>query len=148
MRLRTFLSSLRPPLERLIKAQTLPPQEATALTPDALPQQVRTLQRRTRLLRQDEITQVVTRYQAGATMVELARELDVHRGTIRACLVAQGVVLRSGSSFPTERLQEAVSLYEAGLSTARVAAELGLTQRVVWRALRDAGVVMRDRTGS
>ena len=68
------------------------------------------LQRRIRLLDPDEVAKLVKRYEAGSTMAELARDLGVHRGTVRAHLERQGARLRRGSSFPPEHLPRAVRL--------------------------------------
>lgn len=102
------LSRLPRPLERLLRHKTVTqrghgagPEVATATAPAPV-----TLQRKIRLLQPGEIASLVERYQAGETMVDLARDFGLHRGTVRGHLERQGVRLRRGSSFPPDLLPE------------------------------------------
>ena len=102
--------------------------------------------KRAKWLNPTELNQIVERYQAGATVYELADQFGVNRNTVAGHLKAQGVRLRRTSLTETEMAQ-AIALYATGLSTARVGAQLGRDHSTIWHALRHAGVQLRDAHG-
>ncbi|CAM3665819.1 hypothetical protein NOMA109596_06015 [Nocardioides marinus] len=89
---------------------------------------------------------MVARYQAGATVYELAREFSIARGTASKHLKAAGVTLRCGS-LSAEEIAQAIELYIEGLSLVTVGKELGRDHAAIWRALKAAGIERRDTHG-
>ena len=89
---------------------------------------------------------MVTRYQAGATVYQLAAEFLIHRVTVGKVLRRRGVRLRL-DGLDEGQMDLATSLYGQGWSTARIGARLGVAPSTVWRALTKRGVRMRDTQG-
>jgi len=78
---------------------------------------------------------MVTRYQEGATVYELATEFDCHRTTIAARLKKAGIGMRLQS--PTsEATDSMVRLYASGLSLLEVGKQLGFCANTVRNYLR------------
>ena len=75
-----------------------------------------------RRLSEVELDQLITGYQSGATIYELAEQFGVHRNTVSANLKRQGVGLRFQSLSPTQ-VADAVQFYQEGLSLLRLASE-------------------------
>ena len=102
--------------------------------------------KRAKWLNPTELNQIVERYQAGATVYDLADQFGVRRQTIAKQLKAQGVRLRCTSLTEAE-IARAIELYATGLSTAKVGAQLGRDHSTIWHALKGAGVQLRDTHG-
>lgn len=95
-----------------------------------------------RRLTPEQIKQLVARYQAGATVYELADEFKCDRTTVSKKLKDAGITLRRTP--PTEsQIDEMVRLYESGLSLERTGEKVGFTAHTVLTYLRRRGVQTR-----
>jgi hypothetical protein len=94
-------------------------------------------------LNAEEAKQLVTEYQAGATIHGLARQFNVRRETVRGHLRRHGVERRP-HGFAAASTKEAVRLYGDGWTLARLGHTYGVDPRTVATALRQAGVQIRD----
>jgi transposase-like protein len=94
----------------------------------------------------DELARVVERYEAGATVYELATEFGCHRATIAERLKLAGVTMRHQPT-TIKQVDEIVRLYESGLSMVKVAEQVGVSPRTVFNYLGQRGVVTRDPHG-
>lgn len=91
-----------------------------------------------------KVGQIVTAYETGKTVYELAAEYGCHRVTISAVLKRQGVALRRTS--PTAaQIDEMVRLYESGFSLAKVAERFDVHASTVLTQLRKRRVPTRHR---
>lgn len=91
--------------------------------------------------------QIVAGYVSGKNMNELAREIGVHRVTVRKALDRAAVAVRSKGLSETQ-VDEARRLYEQErLSLAAIGARLGVDAGTVHARLRELGVAMRDTHG-
>ena len=102
--------------------------------------------KRHRRLHPNQIDALVAEYQAGATVLEVAKSYQIHRTTVLALLERAGVSRRY-QRLSAEQTAEAAQLYEAGNSLVVVAARFEVDASTVWRALRQAGVTLRDQHG-
>jgi DNA-directed RNA polymerase specialized sigma24 family protein len=102
--------------------------------------------RTARRLSDRDVAELVTRYQEGATVYELAKRFSIHRTTVSGHLHRRGVRLR-GLSPDRRQVVVATRLYEHGWSVARIGSHVGVDGSTVWRALRVRGVRMRDTHG-
>ncbi|MFC5274106.1 recombinase zinc beta ribbon domain-containing protein [Brachybacterium sacelli] len=89
-----------------------------------------------------QVDELVARYQAGATLVELGERFSVHRRTVAAHLVRRSVPIR-GRGLDESHLAKAVELYADGLTLMEVGSRFGVSQQTVRRALAAEGVVIR-----
>jgi DNA-binding NarL/FixJ family response regulator len=97
-------------------------------------------------LSDERVSQIVTAYEAGKTVYEVAAEYGCHRVTISAVLKRQGVTFRRTS--PTsEQVREMVRLYESGFPLAEVGEHLGVNASTVLAHLRKVGVKTRTPHG-
>ncbi len=67
----------------------------------------------------EEIIKLITRYQAGALIKDLATEFDLDRRTVSAVLKREGATLRLRGLTP-EQIAQAVHLYGQGWSLAKI----------------------------
>ncbi|UAL32145.1 hypothetical protein K8W59_02715 [Nocardioides rotundus] len=86
------------------------------------------------------------RYEAGATLREIASDVGVSRERLAALLRSRGIKLRRSSPSDAE-VDEMVRLYEGGESLERVGARLGFSAGTVRNWLLSRGVAMRDCHG-
>jgi hypothetical protein len=115
--------------------------------PGELRRESRSRARRTaRRLSEGDVAELVTRYQLGATVYDLAKRFTIHRTTVSGHLRRRGVRLR-GQSLDERQVNVAIQLYEEGWSTARIGWHLAVNGSTVWLALRERGVLMRDTHG-
>jgi hypothetical protein len=133
-------NSSPPPLLRALAAYRQ--LDLTAVTTPVARQQAK----RARQLTAAERSLLVERYQAGATVYDLAREFTISRSTASRQIKKSGVVLRNGPLNPDEVVR-AIELYATGLSTAAVGQQLGRDAGTIWRALKAASVPLRDTHG-
>lgn len=97
-------------------------------------------------LSEEKACEIVTAYEAGKTVYELATSYNCHRVTISAVLKRKGVAIRLTS--PTsEQIHEMVHFYQSGLSLAKVGERFGFNPSTVLTHLREAGVATRDAHG-
>lgn len=93
-----------------------------------------------------QLARLVTGYQAGATVYELAAEFGITRATVSEHLKRQSIQMRLRP--PTaETIDVIVRLYEQGLSMVRVGERTGVTAGTVLKYLRAGGVQTRDTHG-
>lgn len=88
---------------------------------------------------------MVAAYQSGASLISIAREYRLGKGTVRNLLVDAGVRIRR-QGLEDAQVTQAVRSYESGLTTREIARELGVGHSMVWRALKRAGVESRPNT--
>lgn len=88
--------------------------------------------------------QVITGYQAGATIYELGNQFGIHRKTVSRILQRHHIPMRRTGLLP-HQVDEAADLCENGCSTARIAEQLNTTQRTVQRRLAERGITTRAR---
>lgn len=93
-----------------------------------------------------QVARLVDRYNAGATVYELANQFYIDRKTVSMHLRRQGVVSRYQPP-STELVDEMIRLYESGLSLVRVGERIGVDPATVQRHLGARGVVRRDPHG-
>lgn len=86
--------------------------------------------------------ELAARYEAGATIRELARWSGAHRQTIVRHLVQAGVEQRC-PGLTTEQVEAAQRLYECGLTLVEIGSQLGVAASTVGRSLRRQGVQLR-----
>lgn len=86
------------------------------------------------------------RYEEGATLRELAKELGLGRERLASLLRERGVRLRRTTPSENE-IREMTCRYAAGESLERIGTRLGYSPSTVRNYLRSAGVVLRDAQG-
>jgi lambda repressor-like predicted transcriptional regulator len=104
--------------------------------------------RRTKITRLSarQVSDLVSGYQAGETVYELAARFAIHRATVSAHLHREGITMRR-QGLDNDSVNHAVILYEQGWSVARIGARLGVDATTAWSALRARGIPMRDAQG-
>lgn len=95
-------------------------------------------------LNPDEIQELVARYSAGETMVELGERYGINRRTVSIHLQQSGIPSRH-RTMDDYKITRCIELYQAGLSLVAVGEQLGVDQATVRRALLSAGVSRRRR---
>ncbi|GAB2523805.1 hypothetical protein GCM10027064_21560 [Microbacterium petrolearium] len=110
--------------------------------PQATSRRKRTTQPR---LSDEKIGQIVSAYETGKTVYELAAEYGCHRVTISAILKRRGVALRRMPP-SDEQVTEMIRLYETGLSLTQVGEHLGFSATTVLHRIRAAGRTTRNST--
>lgn len=103
------------------------------------PRKSRQVQRR---LAPEQVDRLVSQYEAGDDMTELATRWQLHRTTVAGHLRRAGVALRR-QGIPPERLGEAVHLYGEGWSLQRLAERYHCDDETVRQALTRTGLSMR-----
>jgi hypothetical protein len=94
----------------------------------------------------DKVDQLVSQYQSGAKVSELATLFGIHRDTVSELLDRKGVTRRR-RGLSQELLNQVISAYEAGSSLAVIGDELSVDAGTVALALRKAGVLIRPCRG-
>lgn len=89
-----------------------------------------------------QVDELVARYEAGATLVELGERFSIHRRTAAAHLVRRSVPIRRRGLDACD-FAEAVELYAGGLSLMEVGLRCQVSQQAVRRALVAEGVTVR-----
>jgi len=102
---------------------------------------MRSLRRR---LDPQTIQELVTRYSAGETSVNLSREFGISKCGFLQIMRSERVALRKQPIAP-EDAKRAVQLYESGLSIAEIVEQIGYSYSTVRKSLNDNGVVMRPK---
>jgi DNA-binding CsgD family transcriptional regulator len=90
-----------------------------------------------RCLRPEQVSALVSLYQAGATVNELGRHFGISRKTVSAHLQRAGVPRRY-RLLDADAVAEASRLYQAGLSLARIAGHFKVSVGTVQTALRQS----------
>ncbi len=99
-----------------------------------------------RRLRQDEIKDLVARYQAGSTVYELADQFRIHRVTVSKLLERESIPRRY-RVLDDAAIEQAVRLYQDAQSLAAIGHKLKVDPGTVRAGLLKAGVRMRDCQG-
>jgi transposase-like protein len=97
-------------------------------------------------LHPDEVSDLLTAYESGTTIAELAMRFQVHRHTVTKHLDRAGVPRRQEGLTP-EQVGEATQLYLAGSSLAQIAQCFGVYPQSIRYRLQQAGVRLRPRPG-
>ena len=95
-------------------------------------------------LREQQIDQLVERYQAGASCRSLAREFGVNESTVFGHLKRRGVPRRAFRKLHGELLEQAVKLYTNGASLSTTAKVIGLSKDATRAGLVNSGIKIRD----
>jgi transposase-like protein len=93
-----------------------------------------------------QVEELVTGYQAGATVYQLAEQFRINRKTVSKLLERAGVP-RRGRPLSPAQVEQATDLYATGLSLVSVGKQLECDGSTVHLALVKAGVRMRDCQG-
>jgi hypothetical protein len=102
--------------------------------------------RRARKLDADQIQELITGYEAGATVYELGDRFGIERRTVSNILKRHDIPMRR-RGLSTEQVDDAIHLYNLGWSLARVGEHLGVDHVTVLTKLRERGVPTRDTHG-
>ena len=101
-----------------------------------------------RRLKQKAVDQLVERYQAGASVRELAVEFGIARTTVLEHLERRGVPRRASTRKLTDAdVQVAAHYYRTGESLETVGKRFGVNTSTIKREFRKAGVEIRKRRG-
>jgi DNA invertase Pin-like site-specific DNA recombinase len=104
------------------------------------------IRQRQRRLTEAQVAEMATKYQAGATVYELAAEFGCHRTTVAERLKKAGIVMRGQTPTP-EAIDSMVRLYTNGLSFLEVGKQLGSCANTVRNCLNGRGTPVRDTHG-
>ncbi|MFQ6143298.1 hypothetical protein ACLMNJ_09470 [Streptomyces seoulensis] len=96
-----------------------------------------------RRLKDHEVEELVTAYEAGSTLRQLAERFKIERRTVSKILKRQGVATRWRRLTEAD-IDKAEHLYAQGWSSARIADLLKVDPETVRLRLRKRGVQMRD----
>ena len=96
-----------------------------------------------RKLTPDEQAELAAMYEAGMSMVELAKKFECHRNTVLRHLESVGVTIRQQKLMTPELVAHASALYMQDHSLAEVGQLLGLEASTIGKALKRAGVRFR-----
>jgi hypothetical protein len=99
-----------------------------------------------RQLRPAEVDALVTAYEAGATVYDLAAQFGINRKTVGQHLRARGVDTKQPGLHPDD-VPTAATLYRDGWSLTRLADKFGTSANTVRARLLEVGVTMRDPHG-
>jgi DNA invertase Pin-like site-specific DNA recombinase len=97
-------------------------------------------------LTDEQVRELVTEYQAGATTYELAAKFGIGREKVSTILKHKGVTMRRQGLSP-EQVDAAVRLYEQGWSLAKIGEKYKVNDTTVLTRLRERGVRTRDPQG-
>jgi DNA-directed RNA polymerase specialized sigma24 family protein len=95
-----------------------------------------------RRLKPEQVYQLIAEYQAGDSMLQLAKRWGLHRTTVAEHLHRAGVAVRQ-RGIAAERLGEAIKLYADGWSCKRLAEHFDCDDETVRQTLQRAGVKLR-----
>lgn len=94
-------------------------------------------------LGEDQTQHLITSYQTGSTVYELADEFGIERRTVSAILHRHEVPMRR-RGLTNEQVEDAERIYEQGWSLARIGDHMDVTADTVRKRLLERGVTMRD----
>ncbi|WP_169816375.1 hypothetical protein [Nocardia miyunensis] len=101
--------------------------------------------RRARQIDADRVAELITGYQHGVTVYELATRFGIERRTVSNTLYPARVPVRRGLS--PDQVDIAIHLYKLGWSLARVGNHLNVNHTAVLTALRRRRIPTRDSRG-
>jgi len=93
------------------------------------------IRQRQRRLTEAQVAEMSTKYEAGATVYELAVEYGCHRATVAERLKKAGIMMRGQSPNP-EEIDSMARLVASGLSPEAVGKQLGFCANTVRNCLR------------
>ena len=97
-------------------------------------------------LRPEQVDELVRLYSEMKSVSGLARQLGIHRHTVRKHLVDRGVEIEQPRQMSDSELALATHLYIDGqLTAAQIAPKIGFTASTIVKALNRAGVKMRPQ---
>ena len=101
-----------------------------------------------RRLSPTDIDDLISAYQAGTTISQLAAENGVHRTTVAGHLDRHRVARHNEQrAWDDEILNQAADVYATGRSLADVADQFGVDAQTVANRFRRAGIAVRARRG-
>ena len=112
----------------------------TSYDPDS---KVKSYQQEQKRLSNDEISQIIEKYNAGATTYELAAEFGCHRRTISRALKKSGIEVSIKTESKDGVVEAILRLYDDHMSALDISKKLGIGEKTVRRILRDNGVRIR-----
>jgi hypothetical protein len=95
-----------------------------------------------RRLRPKQVEQLAAEYQAGDSMLHLAKRWQLHRTTVAEHLQRAGISVRQ-RGIPVAQLDDAIGLYREGWSCQRWAERYDCDDETVRQTLRRAGITLR-----
>lgn len=111
-----------------------------------VPTQTRTIKQVHRRLQTDLVDDLVTGYESGLTVRQLADQFGIGRETVSKILSRRGVTTRH-QSLTASQTEIAAQLYRSGLSLAKVGDRLAMSRTAIYNAFQRAGVQLRPRRG-
>jgi DNA-binding CsgD family transcriptional regulator len=99
-----------------------------------------------RFIRTDDLTDIITEYEAGATTKHIANRYGISKTRVATLLREHDVNLRR-QGLTDEQVSEATDFYTAGRSLAGIAARFDVSPMTVAAALRRQGIPLRPRPG-
>ncbi|MCP4304937.1 MAG: helix-turn-helix domain-containing protein [bacterium] len=100
-----------------------------------------------RRLKPDEVDELVTKYESGMSVKQLAEEFKINRGTVMDHLRRRGVETRRNvRKMDEEQVARLIQLYQSGLSLVDLGSSFEVNAETVRRELIRAGV-SRRRSG-
>jgi hypothetical protein len=102
--------------------------------------------RRARQLDTNQVQDLITGYQARATVYELGDRFSIDRRTVSAILHRHGVDMRQHGLSPSQ-VDDASRLYNSGWSLAKIGEHLRVDPTTVLNQLRKRGIPTRDTHG-
>lgn len=101
--------------------------------------------RRLPTLTTKELAELLKRFDAGESIIDLSTSLGVHRDTVRSALAKAGKAKPVPKRPTKQDIRRAVELYSQGLPLKAVATELGFGKETIRKHLHRAGVQVRPR---
>jgi AraC-like DNA-binding protein len=92
-----------------------------------------------------EIDDLVTRYETGSTIKELAREFGIHRTTVMGHLERRAIPRRSPRKLTNQIVGQSAHRYSSGETLAEIAEHLNVAPSTLTRELRLAGIPIKRR---
>ncbi len=120
--------------------------ELSDMIPESTPIQRKSPTQVQHRLGSDEADQMVTDYQAGAKIKDLAARYRINRNTVIGHINRTGV-RRHYPALVSEEIMRATQLYQSGRSLAAIGRHFGVNASTIRTALLRAGVAMRDCQG-
>lgn len=99
-----------------------------------------------RFLTTQDITDIVARYEAGATTQQIGTRYGISKTRVAKLLRDQRVTIRR-QGLTNEEVKEAAKLYAAGKSLAWLGTRLGVSHTTIAAELRKQGIELRPRPG-
>jgi lambda repressor-like predicted transcriptional regulator len=107
-----------------------------------------TLRKRQRVVKlsPEQVADLITAYQDGQTVYDLAARFNIHRVTVSAHLHRHGIPLRR-QGLDRAGIDHAARLYTEGTSLARIGTRFNVDAHTIRTALKARGIPMRDTHG-